>query len=197
MKSPDQSPKHFSELLQSGAVTPRTSEVLQARLARPLTEHPAFFNEVRFITLKAVCARIIPQPSGTAAVDLPGLLDERLAAGAGKGWRYDDLPPDADMYRLGMDGCDESAKALYSSPFHQLPAVQQDELLSAIQHGTAPGTAWQAVPAPRFFEELLAVLAELYYSHPAVKQLIGDHSFADAHGWQHIGLQEQQDADRQ
>jgi hypothetical protein len=44
------------------------------------------------------------------------------------------------------------------------------------------------VPANKFFEELLASLAELYYSHPLAKEEIGEVAFADKKGWQQIGL---------
>jgi gluconate 2-dehydrogenase gamma chain len=42
--------------------------------------------------------------------------------------------------------------------------------------------------APRFFEELLAEATECYYSHPVGADEIGFTGFADAHGWQRIGL---------
>lgn len=187
-----QTPESLLSLLQSNHVTPPTRAVLEARLAKPPVTQPQFFSPRQFATLKAVCARLIPQPGEGAPVDLAGLLDERLHTGDGKGWRYDDMPPEAEAFVAGMDGVREAAVALFDTAFNELNAVQQDCVLVAVQGGTAPGSAWERVPPRRFFEELLVVLVEYYYSHPAAKSLIGDVSFADADGWVRIGLGQQE-----
>ncbi len=41
-----------------------------------------------------------------------------------------------------------------------------------------------------FFEELLAQIVEIYYSRPEAKEEIGEVAYADAKGWQKIGLNE-------
>jgi hypothetical protein len=62
--------------------------------------------------------------------------------------------------------------------------------LLAVQRNGAPGQTWKIVPAGRFFEELLAELTECYYSDPSAQEEIGYVGFADAHGWQALGLNE-------
>ena len=193
MKPSDFLPKTWREVLDSGAVTAKTREVLLERISHDAVSLPGFFSEEHFITLKAVCARLIPQVPDEGIVDLPGLLDERLSSPGGKGWRYDALPSDGELFPLGMEGIGRSANALFGAPFHYIAAEQQDEVLIQIQHGHAPGSIWQRIPSRLFFTELLAVLTELYYSHPIAKEQIGDYSFADARGWHFIGLSEQRD----
>ncbi len=177
-------------LLETDLVTPPTRHALQERLRQPDVTTPRFFDARDFATLRAACARLIPQPEREQAIDLAGALDERLAAGKSDGWRYDQMPPDGEAHRRGLRGLDESAQALFATNFQQLDATRQDEVLLAVQRGEAHGETWRTLPARRFFEELLAELTEVYYSHPLAKEEIGDASMADAHGWQKISLDE-------
>ncbi len=71
-----------------------------------------------------------------------------------------------------------------------LAAREQDEVLNSIQSGAATDAAWKVIPANLFFEELLAAIVELYYSHPYAKEQIGEVAMADAKGWQKMGLNE-------
>jgi gluconate 2-dehydrogenase gamma chain len=186
-------------LLQSDLVTPRTREVLESRIAAYEEgggTGSRFFNAEEFRTLKAVCDRLIPQPDHEHPVDLAGTIDQRLADGKTNGWRYDDMPADGAAYREAMRGLDETARAMFrgaigangATRFDSLTAPRQDAVLAAVQSGAARGAAWKTMSAPRFFEELLAEATECYYSHPVGADEIGFAGFADAHGWQRIGL---------
>ncbi len=179
-------------LLQSDLVTEATRQVLVDRLQQNEVVIPQFFNAQLFVTLKAVCARLIPQPATQERVDLAGTLDRFAAEGKGNGWRYDVLPPDEETYKKGVAAIDETSTLHFGLPFHLLATENQDEVLQQIQNGTAPGATWLIIPAPVFFEELLAALVEIYYSHPFGKEEIGDASMADKKGWQKIGLNELQ-----
>lgn len=193
MRPSNHLPKSFNDLLASGAVKARTRAVLQERLAHVTVTKPSFFSEAQFETLKAVCARLIPQDEEAEQVDLAGLLDEQLSKGTSKGWRYDGLPPDSELYPLGLEGIVRSANARFGAPFGWILPEQQDEILTAVQHGKAQSSIWRTISSQRFFEELLAAVTQLYYSHPFAKQRIGDLSFADARGWHYIGLEQQYD----
>ena len=86
----------------------------------------------------------------------------------------------------------DSARAQFGSPFVALNEGQQDSLLHAVQHGVVSGDVWPSLPAQRFFEDLLAEVTEIYYSHPLAQEEIGYVGMADAHGWQAIGLNERE-----
>ena len=174
--------------MQSHHVTPQTRAALEERITHKIVTLPRCFNEEQFRTLAAVCARLIPQPIGEEPVDLPGVLDKRLQQGDGKGWRYDVLPSDTEMFRSGMDNVALVAQALCGDAFRRLNGSQQDEVLRIIQAGEVSEALWQRIQAQRFFEELLAALCGIYYSHPAAKADIGDISFADVPGWTAIRL---------
>ena len=177
-------------LLETALVTPPTRRALQARLAQPATVAPRFFDLTSFATLGAICARLIPPIEGIQSLDIAGTIDRTLADGIGDGWRYDAMPPDALAYPQGLQGMDQSACAMFGAPFGQLELAQQDSVLRAVQAGNAPGSAWQTIPAARFFEDLLAAAVEACYAHPLAQESIGYVGMADAPGWQAIGLGE-------
>lgn len=186
------------QLLQTDLVTPKTREVLESRIAahaetaKTGKAEPRFFSGAEFRTLEAACKRLIPQPDREHPLDLAGAIDQRLAGGKTDGWRYDSMPPDREAYRRGLRGLDETARTMFDSDsktyFEALDAAQQDAVLAAVQRGNARGATWATMPASRFFEELLAEAVECYYSHPLAEDEIGYAGFADAHGWQRIGL---------
>ncbi len=191
---PNYPPYTVRALLDTGFVTPATRAALRARLDA-IPEAPRFFDAAAYATLRAVCARLIPQPDrGTPTsdppVDIAAMLDARLAAGTSDGWRYATLPPDPEAHRLGLAGLDQHARVIFGMPFTQLDDARQDATLSAVQRGLARGTAWTTLPAPRFFEELLAEVTAGYYSHPLAQEEIGYVGMADAPGWDRVGLGE-------
>ena len=190
LKAPDYLPGTIEALLQSDVVTAPTRRVLEERLHPDVAQSPRFFDDSAYAALRATCDRLIPQPDRQVPIEIAAAVDDRLARNVGKGWRYASLPPDRDAYVLALRGIDECATAWYRSRFVDLAAAQQDEVLTAVQNGSASGEAWKFVPPALFFEELLAELVETYYSHPLAQEEIGYVGFADAHGWQQIGLDE-------
>jgi gluconate 2-dehydrogenase gamma chain len=187
---PKYPPGTVRHLLDTDLVTPPTRAAIRQRLANPPVTTPRFLDTDAFATLQAVCSRLIPQPARAEAVDLAGPIDTRLADNQSNGWRYDHLPPDRDAILQGLQGIDEAAEALFGTFFRTLDSRAQDQILLAVQRGEAPGPSWRSLDAPRFFEELLAEVAEIYYSHPLAQEEIGYVGMADAHGWQAIGLNE-------
>ena len=172
-------------LLETSQVTPKTRDVLKARLAEEPVLKPSFFDTESFEILRSVGDRLISQPHG---IDLAGALDRRLSTGTGDGWRYNTMPPDPITHQAGLAGVEESARILFGRGFVALSESEQDRVLTAIQQGKAPGQTWETIPSTRYFEELLVELTETYYSHPLAQEKIGYVGMADAKGWQAIGL---------
>jgi len=181
------------KLIDSDLVTPPTRRALKARLQLPQVEAPRFFDDQAYAMLGAVCARLIPQRERRAAVDLPGLLDARLADGDGDGWRYATMPRGAVMHEYGLMGLEQTAEATFGSSFVRLSGDAQDAVLRAVQSGGAVGAVWSLMEPARYFEELLAQLVDIYYAQPLALESIGYAGMADARGWQAIGL-DQRDA---
>lgn len=175
--------------LVDSAFTPPTRAAWAARLAEPRVEVPAFFAPAAFATLRAAAARLVPAPAGIDT-DLAGALDRRLAAGEGRGWRYDVLPADGDAHAAGLAALDATAQATVGTGFAPATLDRQDALLAAVQRGAAP--AWSGPDQRRWFELLLVDLTELHVAHPAVQDAMGIAASADAPGWTRIGLGERE-----
>ena len=180
-------------LLETDLVTPATRRALQNRLQTPTVGEPRFFDAAAFETLCAVCDQLVPQPERPRPVDLAGTFDARLAdmqplGGGGDGWRYAIMPPDRIMHVAGLTGIEQTAAAMFGAAFTLLGDGQADDVLRAVQDGTATGPAWAEMDATLYFEELLALVVDIYYSHPLASEEIGYVGMADAHGWQAMGL---------
>jgi hypothetical protein len=153
----------------------------QTRLAvrRRLEEIPPirFFNEHEARTLAAVAERIIPQPDRTESekVQVAPWIDEKLYKDERDGYRYEELPPQRDAWRLGLKGIDEAARALFSErAFIELNPLSQDVVLSHIERGQVTGATWKTLPPARFFKSVLSLtIVKLYYAHPLAWNEIG------------------------
>ena len=156
-------------LIDSDRVTAPTRRVLSARLTPP-EESLRALNAAQMSTLRAVAARLVP----LGGLHLAERFDALLADGPGDGWRYADMPPDLQAHREALD-------RLAGAGFDTLDGAGRDSMLAAVQAGRAPGGSWP-FPCARWFEELLAALVRLAYSHPLAQVSIGYEGFADAHG---------------
>ena len=147
----------YRALMEGERVSPRTREVLEQRLAGPArTEGLLMALEER--TLRAMLARIVPQPQGET-IDLAGFVLARLASGKGDGWRYDILPADLDAYRAGL-------ARLAGQGFERMDATAQDRTLAALAEVKGSADA-------RWFEEVRSDATEAYMAHPATLARIG------------------------
>ena len=153
----------------------QTREVVRQRLEEvpPIR----FFTEQEARTLAAVAERIIPQPDRAAAEKIPVVpwIDEKLHADRRDGYRYEDLPPQREAWRLGLAGMDETARALFGGKaFVELDPLSQDVVLRQVEQGRASGAAWERLPAARFFKSVLAItIVKTYYAHPLAWNEIG------------------------
>ena len=186
-----QGPAGVLALIESDRVTPPTRRALLDRLDEPAGP-PHFFAPDAFATMAAACERLIPQPDRDRPIQLALRLDRRLADGEGDGWRYAKMPSDAEVFRQGALGLDQAATALFGQAFVALAGESQDAVLRAVQGGSASGAAWADMSAACYFEELLALVVDIYYAHPLAQAEIGYVGMADAHGWRAIGLDERE-----
>ncbi len=153
----------------------QTREVVRRRLE----EIPPvrFFNEHEALTLAAVAERIVPQPEREEDGKIPIVpwVDEKLYEDKRDGYRYEGMPPQREAWRLGLAGIDEAARALFDGrQFIELDSLSQDVVLRHVELGSAPGAAWEKLPAARFFRDVLSItVVKIYYAHPAAWNEIG------------------------
>ncbi len=176
-------------LLDTDHVTPATREALQVRLAEQ-PEPPQFFTADEAELLRQIVARLLPQPTDRAQIDVVGPVDQRLAHNESDGWRYDALPADPYAWRMGMNAFQEAAQAQFGHPFAQLDGAEQDELIGQVQQGTAVGVSLNPLQSKRFFDDMLSELTGIYFSHPLAQEDIGYVGMADKPRWDRVGLNE-------
>jgi hypothetical protein len=126
--------------------------------------------------LEAVAERLVPQPDRDARekIAIVPWIDEKLHNDWRDGYRYEELPPLRDVWRLGLAGIEETARLMHSRPFADLDAAAQDDVLERLQRGDAPGDAWTRLPAARFFRDVLCLtVVKVYYGHPSAWSEIG------------------------
>ncbi len=93
--------------------------------------------------LDAVCARIVPQDDRDEAHKIPIVpwIDERLFADRHDGYRFEDMPPDGEAYRLGLRAIEEIARHLYGRSFCDIGVAEQDQILETLHDGASTSRA--------------------------------------------------------
>lgn len=126
---------------------------------------------------RAVFDRILPQDDRDEAHRIPVLnyVDKRLYEDIQDGYRFVDMPPDADAYRLGLQGIDAIARHRHEKSFVELSPTEQDEVLLTLRDDVQPAgnETWQHVGAIHFFEMLVTDAVDAYYAHPYAWDEIG------------------------
>ena len=79
-----------------------------------------FFNAEEQALMEAICRHIVPQDDRDAAHTIPILpqIDKRLFDDTHDGYRFEDMPPDREAYRLGLQAIEEIARHLHGNSFY-------------------------------------------------------------------------------
>jgi|SRR5437868_3298495 len=137
---------------------------------------PRFFDDHERSVLEAVCARVIPQNHRPPErrVPIAPWIDQRCMTGEIDGFRFDDMPPDADAWRIGIAGIDQAADARFGSGFLTLTGDQQDAVLESLRVGRPSGEVWSGLNVRRFWINIvMRQIAGIYYAHPYAWDEIG------------------------
>jgi len=136
-----------------------------------------FFTAIEAKLMEAVADRIIPQDDRSPEVRIPIVpyIDERLHKGEINGYRYDNMPPDREAYKLGLKAIDDTAYAMHNKPFLDLDQRQKDEVLKSIHDGTkvAAHEIWNLMSIDRFWHLLVQDCITVYYAHPYAWDEVG------------------------
>ncbi|MHB1305294.1 MAG: gluconate 2-dehydrogenase subunit 3 family protein [Acidiphilium sp.] len=165
----------------------RTRRAIDRRLAVP--REPRFFTEAEWMTLTALCERILPQPKDRAPIPLAALLDATLLAGETQGFRIDPMPHAGEAWKQGLAAFEAEALAAFGLPFHRLARGQRDDLLRRAQNGNLRDPAWEPMAARLFFEKRVLVdIPAMYYAHPTAWNEIGFGGPASPRGYVRMEL---------
>jgi hypothetical protein len=192
----------YLALIQSDRVSSRTRECLMDRAtADDPAYEPAAMSLSMLATLRAVVARVLPQPDSDP-IDLGARIDALLASGTGDGWRFADLPPDGPAYRAALATLDDLSRALHDCAFAALDHARQDAMLALIADGAVTPAArvglLDAAQMKLWFEDLRSDAVRLFVAHPATLARLGYSGIAyggdgDAkQGFRHVGAGERE-----
>jgi hypothetical protein len=136
-----------------------------------------FFTPEEASLMEAVCARLLPQDDRDEEHRIPlvPVIDDRLYNRRIDGYRFEDMPPDHEAFRLGLQAIAEIARHLFSQPFQELGPLEQDQVLVSIHDGHPPAAQdiWQRMSVKRFWSLLMQDVVEAYYAHPFAWDEIG------------------------
>lgn len=135
-----------------------------------------FFGEEEARLLSEVVDRIMPQDDRAPEDRIPIVpwIDHTLYNHIVNGYRFEDMPPQEEAWRLGLQGIDETARLRHGKGFRDLADDDKDEVLVAVATGRAEGETWRKLPAKRFWDaHLMSQICEHYYSHPTAWNEIG------------------------
>lgn len=136
-----------------------------------------FFTEEELLTITAICDRILPQDDRTPERKIPivPFIDERLHKNQIDGYRFADMPPDRDAYRMGIRAIDETARKIHQQPFVDLDPLKQEFILKSIHDGKklAAHDIWEKMSIDRFWHLLVGDCVSVYYAHPWAWDEIG------------------------
>ena len=165
----------YSTLAQKKKWDEATRQVISKRVenAAPIR----FFSSQEAALLGAVIDRVIPQDDRSEARTIPVLadIDRRLYTNALNGFRYEDMPPDQEAYRLAIRAIEEMAQERFRQAFVDLTAHRQELLLKSLHDGkpNPEHPVWRSMPVHRFWALFMGDCVTAYYSHPWAWDEIG------------------------
>ena len=169
-------PPRFIDLLNLPRVQPRMRATLLARHRGPPQDAPRVLSDAQRAVLAAVVASVLALDDATQAADLARRVDVGLASQAGDGWRFADLPADAQAWPLGLD-----ALEAMTGGWRALDPVAREAWLARIARGEArpgPHSALDGAQLARWFEDVRAEIARTWASLPATMAAMGYDGFA-------------------
>jgi hypothetical protein len=159
-----------------------TRDVINKRMTPPA--EPRFFDAVQWLAAQAICGCIVPQRHDRPQVPLAAMLDEKMHAGGGEGYRDARMPPMAEAWRIGLAALDDASRARHELPMASTVMAARIALLESAQRGELDGLAWQGMPSSLFFSErVLHDICGLYYAHPYAWSEIGFGGPANPRGY--------------
>ncbi|WP_395666233.1 gluconate 2-dehydrogenase subunit 3 family protein [Methylocella sp.] len=165
----------------------KTREVIDARL--DVASRPAFLSAEEWLTLVALCDRVMPQPEGRPRAPLAAYVDRQLLAGKTKGYRFADMPQPAEAWKRALAALDEVATREKGRPFAHLTQGDQDAMLHRMATGSFVAEALKGMPAATFWtSHVIHDVIGSYYAHPEAWNEMGWGGPASPRGYVRLDL---------
>lgn len=166
---------NYHVLNQQGYWDEATRKVVLDRVNNPPPIR--FFSPEEAQLMKAVCDRLLPQDDRDEAHKIPvvNFIDERLYMGRISGYRYEDMPPDQEAHRLGLQAIEQIAQHMFSISFTELSPRAQDEVLQTLHDFDPPAAQeiWRKMSVKHYWPLLMQDVVQAYYAHPYAWDEVG------------------------
>jgi Gluconate 2-dehydrogenase subunit 3 len=129
-----------------------------------------FFSQDEARLFEIICDHILPQEDRDLAHRIPIVpyIDRRLYEKRTSGQRFEDMPPDGEAHRLGLQAIDEMAQDLFRKHFPDISWSEQEVVLESVHDGKPVGAprVWERMPVHRYWQMLVQDCVDVYYAHP-------------------------------
>lgn len=158
----------FSTMAQRKFWDDTTRQTVKQRVKDPPPRR--FFSESEWNFWATVFEHLLPQTDRTPERRIPLIpsLDERLHEGRTIGYRYESMPDDREVYRIGIDAINAEAQHRFAGNFLDLPYRQRELVMQALHDGKpqAAPEIWAEMLVHRFWQMILGDAIDAYYAHP-------------------------------
>ena len=153
---------------------PHWDEVTRELIERREREVPSrqFFTAAEERTLTSFCDSVLHQDA-EPRVPVLAMVDEKLHAGRLDGFRYEDMPDDAETWRRVAVGLDEIARQRGAGAFADADAELQHAICEDFASGELEGGVWEDLPCERAWSVVMRSVLTEFYSHPWAWNEIG------------------------
>lgn len=146
-----------------------------------------FFDEREAETLGAFCDVVLAQ-DGPPRIPVLAIVDEKLSAGRGEGYRHADMPPDGQTWRQVARMLDAAAVAGDStgSRAGSFAALELDAQQRVVARFAAGELEWR-IPVSKAWGVVMRDALAAFYSHPWAWSEIGFGGPAYPRGYARLG----------
>jgi len=174
----------FDVAAQARHWDPVTAGVVLDRLRIP--QELSFFTPDEEAAAVALCDQLLGQDGADDRIPVTALIDRRLTQGETDGWRYADMPEDAQAWRDTLRYLDADAGDRYGCTFAECGPGDQQALIQAVQD--AGSDEWHGLNAAHVWSLWTRYACTAFYAHPKVWDEIGFSGPAYPRGYKNIGV---------
>jgi hypothetical protein len=161
-----------------------TRRVVLARLDPPAYRH---FEEAERPTLEAFCDTVTAQDR-EPRIPVLRFVDKALHDGQSRGYRYDGMPSDGELWRRLREGLDDEARSVGAQTFAELSQDRRDDVVGRFAKAELHGGVWDTMPVKRAWVVSTSQILAAYYSHPWAWNEIGFGGPAYPRGYMRLGI---------
>lgn len=162
---------HFPEfdvLAEQGAWDQYTRSIVLQRLS---PSKLASFSAVQAEILRCALGHLLFETDDSILDFAISHIDQRLHSMIGEGQRKPQVPPEAELIRLGLAALEMVARSRHNQGFVACQTQAQFEILAALQKGEV--AELQGFPQKELFQKILGLGVDACASHPAVWSEMG------------------------